>query len=104
MGFRVSGVGCGVLEGVRRSVRSPSWIKGAGLVWGNGYSQRLVQTIRQKLYTYLMPYTILRLREFRDHGLGTTGRCSGSYKWGFESPHMGYRYSHPTYNPTYMYV
>ena len=40
----------------------------------------LVQTIRQKLYTYLMPYTILRLREFRDHGLGTTGRCSGSYK------------------------
>ena len=26
----------------------------------------------------------------------------GSYKWGYKSPKMGYNYSHPTYNRTYI--
>ena len=25
----------------------------------------------------------------------------GSYKWGHKTPNMGYKYSYPTYNPTY---
>ena len=24
----------------------------------------------------------------------------GSYKWGYKSSNMGYKYSYPTYNPT----
>ena len=27
----------------------------------------------------------------------------GSYKWGYKSPNMGYKYSYPTYSPTYNY-
>ena len=27
----------------------------------------------------------------------------GSYKWGYKSPIMGYKYSYPTYDPTYNY-
>ena len=27
----------------------------------------------------------------------------GSYKWGYESPNMGNKYSYPTYSPTYNY-
>ena len=27
----------------------------------------------------------------------------GSYKWAYKSPNMGYKYSYPTYNPTYNY-
>ena len=27
----------------------------------------------------------------------------GSYKWGYKSPNMGYKYSYPTCNPTYNY-
>ena len=30
-------------------------------------------------------------------------RFMGSYKWGYKSPNMGYKYSYPTYNPTYKY-
>ena len=26
----------------------------------------------------------------------------GSYKWGFESPNMGNKYSYPTYSPTFL--
>ena len=26
-------------------------------------------------------------------------RFTGSYKWGYKSPNMGYNYSYPTYNP-----
>ena len=26
-------------------------------------------------------------------------RCS--YKWGYKSPNTGYKYSYPTYNPSY---
>ena len=32
-----------------------------------------------------------------------TWRFMGSYKWGYKSPNMGYKYSYPTYNPTYSY-
>ena len=27
----------------------------------------------------------------------------GSNKWGYKSANMGYKYSYPTYNPTYNY-
>ena len=27
----------------------------------------------------------------------------GSYKWGYKSRNMGYKYSYPTYRPTYNY-
>ena len=27
----------------------------------------------------------------------------GSYKWGYKSPNMTYKYSYPTYNPIYNY-
>ena len=30
-------------------------------------------------------------------------RFMGSYKWVYKSPNMGYKYSYPTYNPTYYY-
>ena len=28
----------------------------------------------------------------------------GSYKWGYKSPNLGYKYSYPTYSPTYNYL
>ena len=33
----------------------------------------------------------------------TTWRFRGSYKWGYKSPSMGFKYSSPAYNPTYNY-
>ena len=27
----------------------------------------------------------------------------GSYKWDYKPPNMGYKYSYPTYYPTYNY-
>ena len=30
-------------------------------------------------------------------------RFMGSYKWGYKSPNMGYKYIYPTYNPYYNY-
>ena len=33
----------------------------------------------------------------------TTWRFMGTYKWGYKSPNVGYKYSYPTYNPTYNY-
>ena len=27
----------------------------------------------------------------------------GSYKWGYKSPNIGYKYSDPTSDPTYSY-
>ena len=32
-----------------------------------------------------------------------TWRFMGTYKWGCKSPNTGYKYSYPTYNPTYNY-
>ena len=32
-----------------------------------------------------------------------TGLHTCGYKWGYKSPNMGYKYSYPTYNPTYNY-
>ena len=26
----------------------------------------------------------------------------GSYKWGYQSPNLGYKYSYPTYNSVYI--
>ena len=36
-------------------------------------------------------------------GLRGTWRFMGSYKWGYKSPNLGYKYCYPTYNynPTY---
>ena len=36
-------------------------------------------------------------------GAGSTWRFSGSYKWGYKPPNMGYNYSYLTYNSTYNY-
>ena len=35
--------------------------------------------------------------------LGVTWRFMGSYKWGYKSPNMGYKYGCLTYNHTYNY-
>ena len=32
-----------------------------------------------------------------------TWRFMGSYKWGYKSPNMSYKYTYPTYNSTYNY-
>ena len=36
-------------------------------------------------------------------GLGITWRFVGSYKLGYKSPNMGYKYSYPTHSPSYNY-
>ena len=41
--------------------------------------------------------------QFRTFPTKLTWRFMGSYKWGYKSPNMGYKYSYPTYNPTYNY-
>ena len=35
--------------------------------------------------------------------IGYTWRFRGSYKWGYKSPSMGYKFSYPTCNATYNY-
>ena len=35
---------------------------------------------------------------------GCTWRFMGSYMWGYESPNMDYKYSYPTYDPSYNLV
>ena len=35
--------------------------------------------------------------------IGNTWRFRGSYKWGYKSPSMGYKFSYPTCNATYNY-
>ena len=44
-----------------------------------------------------------QLRASGFYGSGATWRFMGGYQWSYKSSNMGYKYSYPTYNPTYNY-